>query len=245
MLTQPTLEKLRALKLNGMLEALERQKESREIKELDFEERLGLLLDAEDFYKRAQRFNSRLKYAKLRQSACVEDVDFKYPRGLDKPHFLSLANCRWVAEHNNVLITGPTGVGKTYIACALGQMACREGYRALYLRMPRLLQEMAVARADGRYAKLLLSWSKVDVLVLDDFGLSPLTPESTRDVLEVLDDRYNTRSTIVSSQLPVPNWHETMQDPTLADAVLDRLVHNSYRIELKGDSMRKKRGKGE
>lgn len=228
-----------------MLEALEHQMESREIRELDFEDRLGLLLDAEDSAKRTQRFKTRLRAAKLRQSACVEDVDFKYPRGLDKGQLLNLASCRWIQERNNLLIVGPTGVGKTYLACALAQTCCREGYRVLYIRMPRLIQELVVARADGRYSKVLTSWSKLDLIVIDDFGLSQLTPDSTRDLLEVLDDRYDTKSTLIASQLPVSHWHETMQDPTLADAVLDRLVHNAYRIELKGDSMRKKRKKGE
>lgn len=245
MLMNPTLDKLRTLKLNGMLEAFEKQLESKDAKELSFEERLGMLLDAQDIYERNQRFARRLKSANLRQSACVEDVDYKHPRGLDKGQFLSLASCRWVDEHNNVLITGFTGTGKTYLACALAQMCCRLGHRVLYQRLPRMLQELAVTRADGRYVSLLTSWAKFDVLVIDDFGLAPLSPDSTRDLLEVLDDRYGVSSTIVSSQLPTKNWHSTMDDPTLADAVLDRLVHNAYKIELKGDSIRKNRKKGE
>lgn len=241
MLTNQTLEKLRALKLNGMLEALEKQLESRECQDLSFEERLGMLLDAQDTHTRNQRFMRHLREANLKQSACIEDIDFKYPRGLDKGQLLSLASCRWIEEHNNVLITGSTGVGKTYLACALAQMCCRTGGRTFYLRLPRLLQELAIARADGRYVRVLAGWAKLDLLVIDDFGLSPLSAESTRDLLEIMDDRYNISATLVSSQLPVESWHDTIQDPTLADALLDRLVHNAYKIELKGESMRKKK----
>jgi DNA replication protein DnaC len=230
MLTHPTLEKLSSLKLTGMLEALEQQMQSKEIKDLSFEERLAMLLDAQDSYQR-----------NLRQSACIEDVDFKHQRCLDKGQLLDLASGRWIQEHNNVLISGSTGIGKTYLACALAQMCCREGRRALYLRLPRLLQELAIARADGRYIRLLASWARMDLLVIDDFGLSTLSSESTRDLLEVLDDRYNISSTLVSSQLPVDDWHKTMEDPTLADAVLDRLIHNAYKIELEGESIRKKK----
>lgn len=241
MLTHPTLEKLSSLKLTGMLEALEQQMQSKEIKDLSFEERLAMLLDAQDSYQRNQRFVRRLRDANLRQSACIEDVDFKHQRCLDKGQLLDLASGRWIQEHNNVLISGSTGIGKTYLACALAQMCCREGRRAFYLRLPRLLQELSIARADGRYIRLLASWARMDLLVIDDFGLSTLSSESTRDLLEVLDDRYNISSTLVSSQLPVDDWHKTMEDPTLADAVLDRLIHNAYKIELNGESIRKKK----
>jgi DNA replication protein DnaC len=244
MLTHPTLEKLSSLKLTGMLEALEQQMQSKEIKELSFEERLGMLLDAQDSYQRNQRFVRRLQQANLRQSACIEDVDFKHQRCLDKSQLLDLASGRWIQEHNNVLISGSTGIGKTYLACALAQMCCREGRRVFYSRLPRLLQELAIARADGRYIRLLASWARMDLLVIDDFGLSTLSSESTRDLLEVLDDRYNISSTLVVSQLTVKHWHQTMEDPTLADAVLDRLVHNAYKIELEGESIRKKKKLG-
>jgi DNA replication protein DnaC len=238
------LDKLRALKLTGMLDALEKQMESAEVKNLDFEERLGMLLDAQDTFHRNQRFARRLREAGLKVSACIEDIDYKHPRGLDKGQFLNLATCRWIEEHNNVLITGQTGTGKTYLACALAQMCCREGRRALYMRLPRMLQELAVARADGRYIRMLANWAKLDLIVIDDFGLAPLSPEATRDLLEVLDDRYGTSSTLVSSQLPTKSWYNTMEDPTLADAVLDRLVHNAYKIELKGESIRKQKKNG-
>ncbi len=171
----------------------------------------------------------------------MEDIDYRAPRGLDKALMATLASCRWVDEHLNVLITGPTGVGKSYLACALAHKACREGHSALYQRLPRLLQDLSLARGDGRYGALLTSLAKVDVLVLDDWGLAKLTEEHRRDLLELLDDRHGLRSTLVTSQLPVEHWHERLGDPTLADAILDRLVHNAYKLTLKGDSMRKKR----
>jgi len=210
MLTHPTLDKLRNLKWTAMVEALERQMESPEAKDLSFEDRLGLLLDAQDICVRNQRFAQRLRHANLRQTACMEDVDFQYKRCLDKGQLLSLATCRFIEEHNNVLICGSTGIGKTYLACALAHTCCRQGYRVLYMRLPRLLQELTVARADGRYVRLLASWAKINLLVIDDFGLAPLSPESTRDLLEVLDDRYGVSSTLVSSQLNTDHWHETM-----------------------------------
>ena len=240
MLTHPTLEKLHSLKLNGMAKALEEQIQMEDLKELSFEERLGLLVDREVTERRNRKLRTLLKKAKLRLNASLEDIDYRHPRGLDKSLTLSLASCQWVEEHNNILITGPTGVGKSYLACALAQKACREGYRTLYFRLTRLLQELTMARGDGRYGKMLINLAKNDLLVIDDWGLAPLDDHGRRDILEILEDRHNVRSTLVTSQIPVQNWHEIIGDPTLADAILDRLVHNAYKITLKGESMRKK-----
>lgn len=240
MLTHPTLEKLHSLKLNGMAKALEEQIQMEDLKELSFEERLGLLVDREVTERRNRKLRTLLKKAKLRLNASIEDIDYRHPRGLDKSLTLSLASCQWVEEHNNILITGPTGVGKSYLACALAQKACREGYRTLYFRLTRLLQELTMARGDGRYGKMLINLAKNDLLVIDDWGLAPLDDHGRRDILEILEDRHNVRSTLVTSQIPVQNWHEIIGDPTLADAILDRLVHNAYKITLKGESMRKR-----
>lgn len=240
MLTHPTLEKLRSLKLSGMVKALEEQAGIPDLKELSFEERLGLLVDREVTVRRNRKLQTLLKKAKLRLNASIEDIDYRHPRDLDKSLVLSLASCQWVEEHNNILIIGPTGVGKSYLACALAQKACREGYRTLYFRLPRLLQELAMARGDGRYGKMLINLAKNDLLVIDDWGLTPLDDHGRRDILEILEDRHNIRSTIFTSQLPLNNWHEIIGDPTLADAILDRLVHNAYKINLKGESMRKR-----
>jgi len=241
MLTHPTSEKLQALRLLGMLKALDEQQRMPEIEDLCFEERLGLLVDREVTERDNRRLSSRLRNAKLRLDAAVEDIKYRPVRGLDKSLMLALSSCRWIDEHLNILITGATGVGKSYIACALAQKACREGHSVLYFRLPRLLQELGLARVDGRYGKLLATLAKTGVVVLDDLGLGPLTDEQRRDLLEMFDDRHGNRSTIVTSQLPVKHWHEALGDPTLADAILDRLVHNSHRIDLKGDSMRKPR----
>jgi len=239
MLIHPTLEKLQTLRLPGMLKALEEQQRMPDIGTLDFEERLGLLIDRELTERENRRLATRLKKAKLRHSCCVEDLDFKASRGLDKGLILTLAACTWVARGLNLLICGPTGIGKSYLACALGHKACLEGYTALYLRLPRLFEELRLAKADGRYGKLMLGYAKTDLLILDDWGLTPMTDTQRRDLLEILEDRYGKRSTIVTSQLPVTAWHEAIGDPTLADAILDRLVHNAHKIELKGESMRK------
>ncbi len=239
MLNHPTLEKLQTLRLSGMLKALNEQQQMAEIDSLSFEERLGLLIDREVTERENRRLGSRLKKAKLRHSCCVEDLDFKASRGLDKSLVLSLIACTWIARGINVLICGSTGVGKSYLACALAHKACLEGYSSLYLRLPRLFEELRLAKADGRYGKLMLSYAKTDLLVLDDWGLTPMTDLQRRDLLELLEDRYGKKSTIVTSQLPVTSWHEAIGDPTLADAILDRLVHNAHKIELKGESMRK------
>ena len=241
MLTHPTLEKLQRLKFTGMATALAEQMQMPDIEELAFEERLGLLIDREVTERENRRLTSRLRRAKLKHQAALEDIDYRHPRGLDKALIQSLAACAWVSEHLNILITGPTGVGKTWLACALAQKACREGHTALYLRLPRLLQEMAIAKGDGRYPKLLATLAKTDVLILDDWGLAKLTTEHRRDLLEILEDRHGARSTLATSQLPIEKWHDIIGDPTLADAILDRLVHNAYKINLKGGSMRKRK----
>jgi DNA replication protein DnaC len=207
---------------------------------LSFLERLGLLVDREIRERDHRRLVTRLRFAKLKQAASLEDLDFHTPRQLDRALVGKLADCHWVAEHLNILITGPTGVGKSYLACALAQKACREGYTAFYQRLPRLLAELEIARGDGRYPNLMRQLARVQVLVLDDWGIeNSLNDRQRRDLLEILDDRYATRSTLVTSQLPIEHWHQALGDPTLADAILDRLVHNAYRLPLKGASMRK------
>ena len=239
MLNHPTLDKLQTLRLSGMLKALSEQQQMPEINSIGFEERFGLLVDREMTERESRRLGTRLKKAKLRHSCCFEDIDFKTPRGLDKTLILSLAACSWIVRGINVLVCGPTGVGKSYLACALAHKACLEGHSVLYLRLPRLFEELRLAKADGRYGKLMLGYAKTDLLVLDDWGLTPMTDVQRRDLLELLEDRYGRKSTIVTSQLPVTAWHEAIGDPTLADAILDRIVHNAYKIELKGESMRK------
>lgn len=241
MLTHPTLETLGALKLTGMVKALSEQMQMPDIADLSFEERLGLLVDRELTERRERRFKTRLRQAKLRLSAQVEDIDYRHPRGLDQSVMLRLATCDWIKDHHQVLITGPTGTGKTWLACALGQKACRDGYSVLYLRVPRFLQEMPIAKGDGRYPKVMAQLAKTDLLILDDWGLARLSDDNRRDLLEMLEDRYGRRATLVTSQLPVDHWHEALGEPTLADAILDRLVHRAYKIALKGDSLRKPR----
>ena len=243
MLKHPTLDKLHALKLTGMAAALADQSATPDITDLSFEERLGLLVDREMTERDNRRMSSRLRRAKLRHAAILEDIDYRNSRGLDKGLVQSLASCQWVKEHLNVLITGPTGVGKTWLACALAHKACREGYTAHYVRLTRLLRELTIAKGDGQYAKLLANLAKVDVLVLDDWGLVKLSAENRRDLLEVLEDRHGRRSTIATSQLPIEEWHGVIGDATLADAILDRLVHNAYKINLRGESMRKRQAK--
>jgi len=239
MLRHPTVAKLHSLRLSGMAQAFEEQQLQPDIEQLGFEDRLGLLVDREETERGNRLLNTRLKRAKLRQQACIEDLDYKTPRGLDRALIGALATGQWMREHLNLLITEPAGVGKSWIACALAHQACRLGFSVLYQRLPRLLEALALARADGSYAKLLQQLARVDVLALDDWGLTPLTDEARRDLLEILDDRYQRKSTIVNSQLPIEHWYDYLGDPTLADAILDRLVHASYRITLRGESMRK------
>ena len=240
MLRHPTVSRLQTVRLPGMAQALEEQLAQPDIDQLGFEERLGLLVDREVTHRENRVLQGRLSRARLRQQACLEDVDTRTPRGLDRATLARLGTGTWLREHHNVLITGPAGVGKSYLACALAQQACRLGFSARYLRLPRLLEELAIARADGSYTKLLRRLAKVDVLVIDDWALAPLGVDGRRDLLEILDDRYQLRSTLVTSQLPVDQWHAYIGEATLADAILDRLIHASYRIALKGDSLRRK-----
>lgn len=243
MLHHPTLDKLQTLRLSGMHKALAEQAGIPEAERMSFEERLGLLADREITEREDRRLKTRLKRAKLKHNACVEDIDYRAPRGLDQALMLSLISCRWLGDGLNLIINGPTGVGKTWIACALAHKACREGYTAQYLRLPRLFEELSLAHSDGRFPKLMAGLAKTDLIVLDDWGLAKLSAEQRRDLLELLDDRHGNRSTLVTSQLPVDHWHESIGDPTLADAILDRLIHNAYRIDLKGESMRKRQAK--
>jgi DNA replication protein DnaC len=226
-----------------MLHALEEQQQMADIERLNFEERLGLLVDREMTARESRRLTSRLRRARLRQPAVLDDIDYTVARGLDRALIARLSEGRWLREHLNVLITGPTGIGKSWLACAFAHHACRLGHTARYLRLPRLLQELTLARGDGRYVKVLAELAKIDLLVLDDWGLQPLNAEQCRDLLEVLDDRHNRRSTLVTSQWPLEQWHDALGQPTLADAVLDRLVHNAYKLTLSGESMRKRRAK--
>jgi DNA replication protein DnaC len=242
MLTHNTLETLRSLKLHGMAAALEEQQSMPPTQTLSFEERLALLVDRERLYRDNTRRTRLLQQAHLKVAqACLEDLDYKAVRGLDKRQIAALASCEWVRRGQNVLITGPTGSGKTWLACALAQHACREGLSALYWRVPRLFEELRVAHGDGSYMRLLKRIEKASILVLDDWGLSALGAQDRADLLEILDDRVHARSTILISQLPVDTWHAYLGEPTLADAILDRLVHHSHRIPLamQGDSMRK------
>ncbi len=240
MLNEPTTEKLRALRLRSMANAWAQQQRDTKIGELSFDERFAMLVDAEYSARDNRRLDRLMKDAALRiPNACIEDVDTANGRGIDRGTLRQLASVTWVNEHLNVLVTGPTGVGKSYVASALGQAACRQRKRVVYRRVPRLFDELALARADGTYPKLLGKLAKADVLILDDLGLGALNDAQRHDLLEVVEDRYGRRSTVVTSQLPIPKWHEWLGDPTVADAVLDRLVHNAYKLELRGNSRRK------
>jgi DNA replication protein DnaC len=239
MLTHPTLEKLERLRFSGMLRALRQQMDDPQSEKLAFMERLGLLVDRELTEREDRQLQSRLRRAGLRQNACIEDIGYGAGRGLDRAQIQHLAGCDWIRRRQNVIVTGATGAGKSFVACALAHRACLEGYGAQYYRLPRLLEDLEMARGDGRYLKLLKQLCKIDVLVLDDWGLVRLSVMQQRDLLELLDDRHQARSTIATSQLPIASWHEAMTDPTLADAILDRLIHNAHRIAMKGESMRK------
>lgn len=238
MLKHPTIEKLTQLGLTGMMRALEQQNQMKEAHTLSFEDRLALLVDAECSDRDTTHFEKLLKAAKLRDRACIEDIDFKSNRGIDKRLIAQLAEGQWVKDHRNVLITGKTGVGKTYLACALGQKACRLNHSVLYFRAPRFFQELTLARLKNTYHSALNRLKKSQLLILDDFALVPITEEQCRDMLEVTDDRSGSGSFIISSQLPVKDWYQTFANATLADAILDRVVHGSYRLELGGPTRR-------
>ena len=239
MLTQQTLEKMNAMKLSGMSEAFQQQLASTECARLSFDERLGLLVDSEWTAREQRKLKRRLRSAKMRYAASVEDIDFKHPRGLDRQQVLSLGNCGWIQSRHNLLITGPTGIGKSYLACAFLERACRRGYSAAYLRLPRLLQQLAVGRGDGSYDRLLGRLARLDLLAIDDWLLAPLRDGERRDIIEVIEDRSERASTLIASQLPAKEWHAVIGDPNLADSICDRLLHNAHRLELKGPSIRR------
>lgn len=244
MLTEPTIEKLKALRLEALATAWTEQQKKPDLAKLGFDERLAMLVDAEWLDRENKRIVRCLKEAKLRLSqACIENIDYPAKRELDRAVVRQLATCRWIDEHQNVVLTGATGTGKTYLACALAHQACRKGYRAIYRRSSRLSDEMALAHADGTFARVLTRLARVDVLVIDDWGHAPMREQERRDLVEILDDRHGLRSTIMTSQLPVSKWHDHIGDPTNADAICERIVHNAHRIVLKGPSRRKEEAK--
>jgi DNA replication protein DnaC len=241
MLDHPTLDLLHELGLHGMAHGFRELAQNPEAGHLQHGEWLAILLEHEATLRRQKRFEARARTARLRHPASVEDIDYHAQRGLDRVLLLKLCGCDWIRQHRNLLVTGPTGIGKSWIACALGHKACRENLSVLYQRVPRLMAAFALARGDGRYAKLLRSLARVNLLILDDWGPEPLGAEQRRDLLEIVEDRYDSGSLLITSQLPIARWCELIGDPTLADAILDRVIHNAYRIELSGDSLRKRR----
>jgi len=241
MLIHPTINMLRELGLNGMATAFQELDAQSEARGLEHGEWLALLLEREATMRRQKRFEARARAAKLRHDAQIENADFRAARGLDRNLFMALAGCDWIRKHHSLLVTGPAGVGKSWLACALGHKACREDFSVAYHRVPRLFATLALARGDGRYGRILKSLAKTDLLILDDWGPEKLNDDQRRDLLEIIEDRYERRSTIVTSQVPLDRWWEIIANPTLADAILDLLVHNAYRIDLTGESMRKQR----
>jgi len=242
-LKHPTLTQLHALGLHGMAKAFDELAANGQAEGLDRLEWLTLLLDREAALRHDKRFTSRLRAARLRQQAAVEDVDYRSPRGLDRALFQKLAEGDWIKGHDNLVLVGPTGVGKSWLAAALGHKACRDNQSVLYQRVPRLFEDLALGRGDGRHPRLLKSLGRADLLILDDWGLEPLDAGARHDLLEILEERYGRRSTMITSQLPIDRWHDIIGDPTYADAILDRLIHNAHRIELSGESLRRGRGK--
>ena len=243
MLEQPMIDKLLAMRLHGMAEGLKAQQQDPAAREMSFLERMGLLVDQQWNWRQNQALGRRLKVAKLRGNACVEEIDYRAARGLDKSVIRALAQeSGWVKNHENIFVLGPTGVGKSFIAAALAQKACRDGYSALYTRAATLFRDLALARVDGSFRYLLARINRIDVLVVDDWAMAPLNEAERRDFWEICEDRYQTRSVVLTSQMPVARWHEQTGDPTVADGILDRLVHNAHRLEMRGESMRKNRG---
>jgi DNA replication protein DnaC len=243
MLNQPTLEKLQIMKLHGMAEAFRAQSETIDTGQLSFEERFALLVDQQWLWKENRALARRLRSARLKEKGVVEDIDYQHPRGLDRKLLRTLATSEWVRQHQHILLLGPTGIGKTWLACALAQKACRDGFTILHKRAAERFRDLAVAHVDGSFGRLLARLSRIDILVLDDFARAPLKDSERRDFLELCDDRYQRRSLILTSQMPLAHWHEQIGDVTVADSILDRIVHNAYRLELNGESMRKKRGR--
>lgn len=238
MLTHPLLEQLKTLRFQGMLEAFQEQLNTPDISRLSFDERLALLVEREMLARENRKLTNRLRQAKLKEEACIEDVNYFAERQLSKTVITRLAECSWIARKENVLITGSTGAGKTYLACAFANQACRQGYGARYIRLPKLFQAISIAKADGSYIKLMNYVAKLPLLVLDDWGIAPMNDANRRDLLEIIDDRYHQSATLITSQMPVQAWHDSIGDATLGDAILDRLIHNAHRIEVHGPSMR-------